>query len=185
MDGTMEAWLRELWRPTAAMIAVVVASNLLVQFAINDWLTWGAFSYPLSFLVTDLTNRRYGPRRARQVVGVGFVCAVALSIVVADARIAFASGAAYLAAQLLDIAIFDRLRRQAWWQAPFVSSVVSSALDTALFFGLAFAGTGVPWVTLAIGDYLVKLGMAAVCLAPYRAFVSLVTANWARPAAAR
>src|SRR5690606_19477037 len=115
-----------------------------------------------AFLVTDLTNRAHGPRRARLVVYAGFALAVVLSLVLTTPRIALASGSAFLAAQLLDVQIFDRLRGQAWWRAPFISSTIASALDTALFFGLAFAGTGVPWVTLAAGDYVVKLLLALV-----------------------
>ena len=167
--------LRQLWAPVAAMVAVVVAANIAVRFPINDWLTWGAFTYPLSFLVTDLSNRAFGPARARQVVLVGFVLGVALSLLVpAGTRIAVASGSAFLAAQLLDVLIFDRMRRLAWWQAPLASSLVASALDTALFFSLAFAGTGLPWVTWGVGDYAVKLAMAATLLLPYRAVIRLL-----------
>ena len=151
----------------AAMTVVVTASNYFVQFPINDWLTWGAFTYPVSFLVTDLTNRRLGSARARQVVYAGFAVAVVLSVILATPRIAIASGAAFLVAQLMDVAIFDRLRRGAWWRAPFVSSLLASAADTALFFGLAFAATGLPWVTWAVGDFAVKVAMALVMLIPY------------------
>jgi queuosine precursor transporter len=153
----------------AAMVVVVAMSNYLVQFPINDWLTVAAFTYPVSFLVTDLTNRALGPARARGVVYVGFALGAALSWALADLRIAAASGTAFLVAQLVDIAIFDRLRRYAWWRAPLISSVFASALDTALFFSLAFAGTGLPWITWGIGDYLVKLAMAAVMLIPFHA----------------
>lgn len=178
------------WRPLlpaiAAMIAVVAAANVLVQhpieaFGAAEWLTWGAFTYPLSFLVTDLTNRRFGPEPARRVVYVGFALGVALSVMVAGPRIALASGMAFLAGQLLDIHVFDRLRRQAWWRAPLVSSLLSSALDTAMFFSLAFAFTPVPWPTLALGDFAVKLAMALVLLAPFRAAMALIGA---RPLAA-
>ena len=178
------------WRPLApaiaAMVAVVAAANVLVQFPLEafgagEWLTWGAFTYPLSFLVTDLTNRRYGAGPARRVVYVGFALGVALSVALATPRIALASGAAFLAGQLLDIRVFDRLRRQAWWRAPLVSSLLASALDTALFFSLAFAFTPVPWPTLALGDFAVKLAMALLLLAPFRAAIALIGA---RPAAA-
>lgn len=169
--------------PMAAMAAVVVASNWLVQFPINDWLTWGAFTYPLSFLVTDLTNRRFGPRRARFVVYAGFAVAVALSLAVAPPRIALASGAAFLLAQLLDIAIFNRLRQRSWWQAPLVSSLIASALDTALFFAIAFAGSDTPWVTWAVGDYAVKIALAGVALSPYRVLMARLGPAW-RPSAA-
>ncbi|MFW5834324.1 MAG: VUT family protein [Pseudomonadota bacterium] len=154
--------------PVLAMTTVVVASNVLVQYPINDWLTWGAFTYPVAFLVTDLTNRRLGPAAARRVAVVGFVLAVVLSIWLATPRIALASGAAFLTAQLLDVAIFDRLRQAAWWRAPLVSSTVASAWDTAVFFGLAFAFTGLPWVTWAIGDFAAKMIMALLLLLPFR-----------------
>lgn len=155
-----------------AMAAIVGASNYLVQFAINDWLTWAAFTYPISFLITDLTNRAFGARRARIVVYVGFALAVALSAWLATPRIALASGTAFLAAQLLDIFIFDRLRRESWWRAPLASSGIASALDTILFFSLAFAGTGLPWITWALGDYVVKLLMALAMLIPFRALLA-------------
>ena len=124
------------------MTVVVVASNWLVQFPINDLLTWGAITYPFSFLVTDLTTRLQGPERARRVVWVGFALAVLLSIWLATPRIALASGTAFLAGQLLDIQVFQRLRAGSWWRAPLVSSTAGSVVDTALFFSLAFAGTG-------------------------------------------
>ncbi len=157
-----------------AMVIIVTGSNVAVQFPINDWLTWGALTYPVSFLVTDLTNRALGPATARRVVYAGFAVAVAFSIFLSTSRIALASGSAFLLAQLLDIAIFDRLRRAAWWRAPFVSSLLASALDTAVFFTLAFAGTGLPWVTWGLGDFGVKLGMALLLLAPFRALMGLV-----------
>ena len=124
------------------MVVVVAGSNVAVQYPINDWLTWGAFTYPVAFLVTDLTNRRLGPGKAREVAYVGFALAVLLSIVVATPRIALASGSAFVTAQLLDISVFNRLRRLPWWQAPLVSSGIASVWDTAVFFSLAFAGTG-------------------------------------------
>jgi queuosine precursor transporter len=159
----------------AAMTVVVAASNYLVQFPINDWITWGAFTYPVAFLVTDLTNRTFGAARARQVVYVGFLLAVFLSIALATPRIALASGTAFLAAQLLDVKIFDRLqRRGAWWTAPLISSSIASALDTALFFSIAFAGTAVPWVTLGLGDYAVKLVLALSMLIPFRIMMHIM-----------
>ncbi len=175
--------VKQLWASILAMVAVVVASNIAVQYPINDWLTWGAFTYPLAFLVTDLSNRAFGPSRARQVILVGFVLGVALSIP-AGPRIAFASGTAFLAAQLLDVLIFDRLRRMAWWRAPLASSLIASALDTALFFSLAFALSGLPWVTWALGDYAAKLSMAAALLLPYRALIRLLPA-WQPSGAAK
>ena len=172
--------VRRLGPPALAMVAVVAASNFAVRFPINDWLTWGAFTYPLAFLVTDLTNRALGPANARAVVLAGFAFGVLASIFLADARIAFASGAAFLASQMLDVWVFDRMRRLAWWRAPLVSSVTSMAFDTALFFALAFAFTGLPWATWALGDYAVKLAMAAVMLTPYRLAMARLPA-W-RPA---
>lgn len=191
-----------------AMASVVVASNVLVQYpvhgmlgAINlaDLLTWGAFTYPMAFLVTDLTNRRFGPSAARKVVFAGFVLAVVLSIALATPRIAIASGTAFLVAQLLDVSIFDRLRRAAWWKAPFVSSLLGSIIDTLLFFSIAFAsvfaGTlgyhddfaveAAPlfgafamevsrWVSWALGDFGVKLLVAGAMLAPYRLILAVL-----------
>ena len=187
----------------AAMCAVVAASNYLVQFPVQatlggvnlaDLLTWGAFTYPVAFLVTDLTNRRFGPQAARTVVLAGFALAVVLSVFLATPRIAIASGTAFLTAQLLDVAIFNRLREQRWWQAPLISSVIGSLVDTALFFSIAFApafglidtglgmedgslGFAVPflgvggqtplWVSLAAGDLLVKLAVGLAMLVPY------------------
>lgn len=193
-----------------AMTLVVLSSNILVQhpfthWGMGDYLTWGAFSYPFSFLVTDLSNRRFGTQGARRVVYVGFVLAVALSIVFATPRIAIASGSAFLVAQLLDISIFARLRDRAWWMPPFISSVISSGLDTVIFFSFAFycgvvPGLGLtisemlgqagiadecialPWVNLAIADYLVKLALAAIAIAPYGAILSLMRPRLQRAA---
>ena len=168
-----------MWRrglpllPLAAMIVIVVASNWLVQFPINDLLTWGAITYPFSFLVTDLTTRLRGPVQARKVVYLGFALAVLLSIWLATPRIALASGTAFLVGQLLDIQVFQRLRAGSWWRAPLVSSSLSSVVDTALFFSLAFAGTDMPWMTLALGDLGVKLIIAVLALAPFRAVLAL------------
>jgi len=178
-EGMMGVWvdslrLRGFWIGVIAMIVIVTGANIAVQYPINDWLTWGAFTYPVSFLVTDLTNRNMGPAVARRVVYVGFVLGVALSFYFAGWRIALASGSAFLVAQLLDVQIFDRLRRGIWWRAPFISSTLASVIDTALFFGLAFAGTGLPWVTWAIGDYGVKLAMALGLLIPFRALMPSV-----------
>jgi hypothetical protein len=188
-----KASIRILSAAVLAMAVVVTASNILVQYPINDLLTWGAFSYPVAFLITDLTNRALGPDRARRVVYVGFALAVLLSLYFADPRIAVASGSAFLLAQLLDISIFDRLRRQAWWLAPVASSTIASALDTVIFFWLAFAATGipftvmgvgfgetgVPWQTLALGDYLVKMGVALAMLLPFRLLLSVTRPQFA------
>lgn len=174
---------RGFWNGVLVMTVLVTASNVLVQYPINDWLTWAAFTYPVCFLVTDLTNRAMGPAAARRVVLVGFAVGVLLSIYFATPRIAFASGSAFLIAQLLDIAIFDRLRRGTWWQAPLVSSSIASAVDTALFFSIAFVGTGVPWITLGLGDYAVKLAMALAMLLPFRALMAATKAEDRLPAA--
>ncbi len=154
-----------------AMAAVVSASNWLVQYPINEYLTWGAFSYPVAFLVTDVCNLCFGPRRAREVAFVGFTLGIGLSLWLANGQIALASGTAFLVAQLLDVAVFNRLRRASWWKAPLWGSVAASIIDTAIFFSLAFHGTEVPWLPLALGDLAVKLAMAVLLLAPYRALV--------------
>jgi uncharacterized PurR-regulated membrane protein YhhQ (DUF165 family) len=191
----------------AAMTLVVVASNFLVQFPLNgeiagiqlgDILTWGAFTYPVAFLITDLTNRQFGPQTARKVVFAGFVVGVTLSFVTALPRIAIASGSAYLAGQLLDIALFNRLRRLAWWRAPLVGSLIGSLLDTVMFFSLSFAaffvflGANTPfaleqapilgifatetprWISWAIGDFTVKLIVGLVMLLPYGALMNVL-----------
>ena len=200
---------RDFGLALAAMTLVVLASNILVQYPfayldLGDYLTWGAFTYPFSFLITDLSNRRFGTAGARRVVYAGFVLAVILSVALATPRIAIASGAAFLVAQLLDIRIFARLRDRAWWLPPFVSSVISSALDTAIFFSVAFycgliPGTdatisallgsvgiadsciALPWTKLAVADYGVKLLLATISIAPYGVILSLMR----RPAAQR
>lgn len=152
-----------------AIIASVAASNFLVQFPLNDWLTLGAFTYPLSFLVNELTNQFYGPEKARRVVTVGFVIGLLLSILLATPKIAFASGAAYLTSQLADIAVFSRLRRHSiWWFAPFLSSLAASLIDTSLFFSLAFWGENLPALTWALGDFAVKFTMDVAMLTPFR-----------------
>jgi uncharacterized PurR-regulated membrane protein YhhQ (DUF165 family) len=165
----------------AAMVAiglVVLVSNIAVQYPINDWLTWGAFTYPIAFLVTDLSNRILGPASARRVVFAGFAVGVVLSLVFADIRIAIASGSAFLIAQLLDVWIFNKLRQGTWWRAPLVSSLIASAVDTAIFFTAAFAFTGLPWITWAMGDFGAKLAMAAILLVPFRMMVGLLPAEW-------
>jgi queuosine precursor transporter len=210
-----------------AMALVVVVSNILVQFPVGgslggvqlaDVLTWGAFSYPFSFLVTDLANRRYGPALARRVVFAGFVVAVICSIAVPPllhrwglipfeteagrlARIAAASGMAFLVGQLLDVSVFNRLRRRSWWRAPVFASIAGSVVDTMVFFGIAFAPVfafagpndtfsleaspllGVfeaqapRWFSWALGDLGVKLIIAVFALIPYR----LIAARWRQP----
>ncbi|WP_165216460.1 queuosine precursor transporter [Affinirhizobium pseudoryzae] len=189
------------------MTLVVVASNFLVQFPVlgslfgiqlSDLLTWGAFIYPAAFLVTDLTNRQFGPQIARRVVLAGFVVGVAISYYTSMPRIAMASGTAYLVGQLLDISVFNRLRRQTWWQAPLAGSLFGSMLDTVLFFSLSFAPAfaflganddfaisqapilGVfaleapRWISWAIGDFVVKLLVGLLMLLPYGALMSVI-----------
>jgi uncharacterized PurR-regulated membrane protein YhhQ (DUF165 family) len=168
---TRTASFAALWRPVAAMAIVITLSNVLVQYTINDWLTWGAFSYPLVFLVTDLTNRAVGASAARKVAFVGFAVAVIASLALGPWRIALASGAAFLLSQVLDISVFNRLRAQAWWKAPLIGSLVASVIDTAVFFFIAFAGTDLDWTMLAAGDLGVKWLMAVLLLAPYRAML--------------
>ena len=213
-----------------AMTLIVVASNILVQFpvqgrigglALSDVLTWGAFSYPFAFLVTDLANRRYGPSAARRVVFVGFMAAVFCSILFPPllfragliefettagrlVRIAVASGSAFLIGQLLDVTVFNRLRRRSWWRAPVMGSLAGSVLDTAIFFSIAFASAfafvgpddpfalepapifgvltieAARWMSWALGDLTVKLLIAVFALIPYR----LIAARWAQPAVA-
>lgn len=199
-----------------AMAAVVVASNILVQFLFGQWLTWGAFTYPFAFLVTDVMNRVYGAGPARKVVVAGFVVGVACSLIgtqimlqgdgytypAVTLRIAIGSGLAFLTAQLVDIAVFNRLRDGKWWRAPLASTLVGSSLDTAIFFTIAFsaaltgmepandvswanealpllgAGPIVPlWVSLGAADWLVKLSLALVALVPFRIIVGAMTAR--------
>lgn len=150
------------------MVTIIVASNYLVQFPINDWLTWGAFPYPISLLITELTNRLHGPKKARHVAYVGFAIAALMSIWLATPKIAFASSTAFLTSQLLDISTFTRLRQKTWWQAPFVASVLASITDTALFWTLAFWGEEAPVLTWALGDFSVKLLLDLAMLIPFR-----------------
>lgn len=172
---------RRLTPSVLAMVATVVASNILVQypftpFGLGDLLTWGAFTYPFAFLVTDLTNRWFGPVKTRRVVYVGFAIAVLLSVWLSEPRIALASGTAFLCAQLLDVTLFNRLRAGSWWRAPLVSSSIGSALDTVIFFSIAFAGSGLPWTTWALGDFSVKMLVAIASLLPYASLM-----NWVKP----
>ena len=162
------------------MGVVVLSSNFLVQFPINYYglneiLTYGAFSYPIAFLITDLANRSYGKFVARKVVYLGFVIGISFTLFFStnysdliSLRIAVGSGSAFLIAQLLDIQIFDRLRKNKWFVAPLASSTFGSIVDTFLFFSISFAGTGVPWLTLSLGDLGVKLFVALAMLIPFR-----------------
>ncbi len=195
-----------------AMAAIVLASNILVQFLFGNWLTWGAFTYPFAFLVTDVMNRIHGPALARKVILAGFVVGVISSLVgtqiggefgpLVTWRIAAGSGLAFLSAQLLDVAVFDRLREGAWWRAPLFSSIIGSSVDTALFFTIAFsaslsflepandvswAGEVLPllgvgpqaplWVSLAVADWMVKMSLAVVSLVPFRLIVGWLMAR--------
>ena len=152
----------------AAMACTVALANYAVLRPINDWLTWGHFVFPLAFLITDLVNRLCGPEAARRVVVGGFAVAVVLSLAVATPRVALASGSAFLVGQLVDVAVFDRLRHTAWWRAPLASSIVASIVDTVIFYSLAFAATGGPWVQWGATDLAVKLAMILPLLAPFR-----------------
>jgi len=159
---------------------IVLASNFLVQFPINHYglekiLTYGAFSYPIAFLITDLANRSYGKIAARKIVYLGFTIGVIFTLLFStnfadliSVRIAIGSGTAFLVAQLLDVQIFDRLRKKQWFIAPLGSSLVGSTIDTFLFFSISFYSTGVPWVTLSLGDLAVKIFVAIVMLIPFR-----------------
>ena len=162
------------------MGVVVLSSNFLVQFPVNYYglneiLTYGAFSYPIAFLITDLANRTYGKLIARKIVYFGFLIGIIFTLFFStnfadliSIRIAIGSGSAFLVAQLLDVQIFDKLRKSIWYVAPIVSSSIGSIVDTFLFFSIAFAGTDVPWVTLSLGDLSVKLFVALVMLVPFR-----------------
>tara|TARA_B100001057_G_scaffold364475_1_gene367332 strand:+ start:884 stop:1432 length:549 start_codon:yes stop_codon:yes gene_type:complete len=162
------------------MGVVVLASNYLVQFPINHYgleeiLTYGAFSYPIAFLITDLTNRSYGKEVARKIVYIGFAIGICFTLLFStnfgdqiSIRIAIGSGTAFLVAQLLDVQIFDKLRKQEWFIAPLTSSIIGSIVDTFLFFSISFYATGVPWVTLSLGDLSVKILVALIMLVPFR-----------------
>lgn len=178
--------IRALATAILAMGGIVLISNLLVEIPVQltlgnfnfaDWVTYGAVTYPIAFLVTDTTNRLYGPNAARKVVLAGFITGVALSLAFADLRIAIASGIAFGLAQTLDVQIFNRLRESEWWRAPLISSVTGSVVDTVLFFSIAFAATGLPWMTWAMGDLIIKLVMVAVLLPAFRILMTLLPGN--------
>ena len=159
---------------------VVLTSNYLVQFPINYYglseiLTYGAFSYPIAFLITDLANRSFGKTVARQIVYFGFLLGIGFTILFStdfadliSIRIAIGSGTAFLVAQLLDVQIFDKLRKKKWFIAPLTSSIIGSTIDTFLFFSISFYATGVPWITLGLGDLSVKIIVALLMLIPFR-----------------
>ncbi len=162
------------------MGVVVLASNYLVQFPVNYYglekiLTYGAFSYPIAFLITDLANRSYGKLIARKIVYIGFTIGISFTLLFStnftdliSVRIAIGSGTAFLVAQLLDVQIFDNLRKKEWFIAPFASSIIGSTVDTFLFFSISFYATGVPWITLSLGDLTVKILVALIMLIPFR-----------------
>ena len=162
------------------MGVVVLSSNYLVQFPIKYYgleeiLTYGAFSYPIAFLITDLANRSYGKLVARKIVYIGFAIGVSFTLIFStnfadliSVRIAIGSGTAFLVAQLLDVQIFDKLRKRKWFIAPLTSSLIGSTIDTFLFFSISFYATGIPWVTLSLGDLAVKILVALFMLIPFR-----------------
>ena len=162
------------------MGGVVLASNYLVQFPIKYYgleeiLTYGAFSYPIAFLITDLANRSYGKQIARNLVYIGFTIGISFTLLFStnfadfiSVRIAIGSGTAFLVAQLLDVQIFDKLRKKDWFVAPLTSSIIGSTVDTFLFFSISFYATGVPWVTLSLGDLAVKILITLIMLIPFR-----------------
>ena len=169
-----------------SMALVVALSNYLVQFPVNyiglqDVFTYGAFSYPVAFLITDLANRKYGKAVAKRIVYIGFVLGVALTLYFStdfsnliSKRIAIGSGSAFLIAQLLDVHVFDSLRKKVWFVAPLISSLIGSSIDPFLFFSIAFYGTGVNWVTLSLGDLFVKIFVALLMLIPFRILLSRI-----------
>ena len=170
---------------SALMGVVVLSSNYLVQFPIKYYnleeiLTYGAFTYPISFLITDLANRSYGKLVARKIVYIGFIIGIAFTLFFStnlsdliSVRIAIGSGTAFMVAQLLDVKIFDQLRKKQWFVAPLTSSFIGSIVDTFLFFSISFYGTGIPWVTLSFGDLVVKILVALIMLIPFRLLLSI------------
>jgi uncharacterized integral membrane protein (TIGR00697 family) len=171
------------------MGVVVLASNYLVQFPINyhgleKILTYGAFSYPIAFLITDLANRSYGKAIARKIVYIGFIIGIAFTLFFStnfsdliSVRIAIGSGTAFLVAQLLDVQIFDQLRKKKWFVAPLTSSLIGSTIDTFLFFSISFYATGIPWVTLSLGDLAIKVLVALLMLIPFRLLLGTLKAS--------
>jgi len=171
------------------MGVVVLASNYLVQFPIiyyglEEILTYGAFSYPVAFLITDLANRSYGKIVARKIVYVGFIIGIVFTLFFStnfadliSVRIAIGSGTAFLVAQLLDVQIFDKLRKKKWFVAPLTSSLIGSTIDTFLFFSISFYATDIPWVTLSLGDLAVKVLVALLMLIPFRLLLGTLKAS--------
>ena len=170
------------------MGVVVLFSNYLVQFPIKYYglekiLTYGAFSYPIAFLITDLANRSYGKFVARKIVYIGFILGISFTLLFStnfadliSVRIAIGSGTAFLVAQLLDVQIFDKFRQKKWFVAPLTSSFVGSAVDTFLFFSISFYATGIPWLTLSLGDLAVKIFVAVIMLIPFRLLLGTIKA---------
>ena len=171
------------------MGVVVLSSNYLVQFPIKYYgleeiLTYGAFSYPVAFLITDLANRSYGKFIARKIVYIGFVIGIGFTLFFStnftdliSIRIAIGSGTAFLVSQLLDVQIFDQLRKKKWFVAPLTSSLIGSTIDTFLFFSISFYATGIPWVTLSLGDLAVKVLVALLMLIPFRLLIGTFKAS--------
>ena len=167
------------------MGVVVLVSNYLVQFPIKHYgleeiLTYGAFSYPIAFLITDLANRSYGKLVARKIVYIGFIIGIAFTFFFStnfsdliSVRIAVGSGTAFIVAQLLDVQIFDQLRNKKWFVAPLTSSLIGSIVDTFLFFSISFYGTGIPWLTLSFGDFVVKILVTLIMLIPFRLLLGI------------
>ena len=172
------------------MGVVVLSSNYLVQFPIdyygfNEILTYGAFSYPIAFLITDLANRSFGKLFARKIVYLGFFLGIGFTILFStdfadliSIRIAIGSGIAFLVSQLLDVQIFDKLRKKEWFIAPLTSSMIGSTIDTLLFFSISFYATGVPWITLSLGDLTVKILVALLMLIPFRLLLKTFKPIW-------
>ena len=170
------------------MGVVVLASNYLVQFPIKYYgleeiLTYGAFSYPVAFLITDLANRSFGKQVARKIVYIGFAIGISFTLLFStnfadliSVRIAIGSGTAFLVAQLLDVKIFDQLRKKKWYVAPLTSSFIGSTVDTFLFFSISFYATGIPWITLSLGDLAVKIFVALMMLIPFRLLLGTLKA---------
>ena len=170
------------------MGVVVLSSNYLVQFPIKHYdleeiLTYGAFTYPVAFLITDLANRSYGKIIARKIVYIGFTIGVSFTLLFStnfadliSVRIAIGSGTAFIVAQLLDVQIFDHLRKKKWFVAPLTSSFIGSTVDTFLFFSISFYGTGIPWITLSLGDLAVKIFVSLMMLIPFRLFIGTLKA---------
>ena len=184
----METLNKKLFILLSIMMGIVViSSNFLVQFPVKifgleELLTYGAFSYPVTFLITDLANRAYGKEEARKIVYIGFILGVLLTLLIStnfkdiiSIRIAIGSGVAFFIAQNLDVNIFDKLRKHRFWfTAPLASSIIGSTVDTFLFFGIAFYGTGISWLTLSLGDLTVKLIIAMLMLVPFKLLLGIV-----------